>query len=109
MERVDEEGRGVISEGDADHGEHVTVVQVEEVCALAVERHHLVVRRPLRHRLDEHLLVLFRSVSLDPTPEHPRERPLVSHRCQPYALTLDLTKLKEAVFKLTLEWSRQLL
>lgn len=96
MEGIDEEGRAVVREGDADHSEDVSVIEVEEVCPLPVERHNLIVRGALRHRLDEHLLVLLRPVTLNPPSEHPPEGPLMSHGRQTNPLPLNL---KEEVMK----------
>lgn len=90
MEGIDEEGRAVVREGDADHREDVSVVEVEEVRPFPVECHHLVVRGALRHRLDEHLLILLRPVTLNPASEHPPEGPFMSHGRQTNPLPFNL-------------------
>lgn len=90
MEGIDEEGRTVVRERDADHREDVSVVEVEEVRSFSVERHHFVVRGALRHRFDEHLLVLLRPVALYPPSKHSPEGPLMSHSRQTHSLPFNL-------------------
>lgn len=92
MEGIDEEGRTVVRKGDADHSEDVSVVEVEEVRPLPVERHNLVVRGALRYCLDKHLLVLLRPVTLYPPSKHSSEGTLVSHSSQTNPLPLNLVE-----------------
>lgn len=92
VEGVDEKGGRIIGKGYAGHGEDVSVVEVEEVCTFPVEGDHLLVRGALRHRLDQHLLILLRPISLDPSAEHPAEGALVRHGRKADPLSLHLTE-----------------
>lgn len=92
MEGIDEEGRTVVREGDADHSENVSVVEIKEVRPLPVERHNLVVWGALRHCLDKHLLVLLRAVTLYPPSKHSPEGALMSHSSQTNPLPLNLAE-----------------
>lgn len=94
MEGVDEEGRTVVCEGDADHSEDVSVVEIEQVRALPVECHHLVVRGALGHRLYEYLLVLLRTVTLNPSSEHSSKGAFMCHSRKTHPLSLNLTEAK---------------